>query len=383
MRPATALFLASLRHSHVIAAKCELLFPDNPDPVVVPVEAGSVTIDRTAQNRRHGQLQIPWSLKAGLDLGIDVRELTLGGYARVHRGLRYADGSSELMLLGTLRVESVSWQTLALSASLELTDRMAQVRDEPFTAPYPAAGKRPAQAAIEIVHAVFGDTIAYQAPYDPAALLGDVTYTGSRGDALSQLEQSYGAETYFDAAGDFVFAAKPSGDSDAVWAIDSGQTGVLIDAGESLDRTGIYNGVLVRGQGDADQPPVYALAVHDDPSSPVRWGGPFGRVALVADQTTVTTETEAAAAARSLLALRLKQTRSLALTSAPNPALEAGDTITVRLPDGRQERHLIDAVTIDLGAGAQQILTRTLFAPAHTGVLLGRHAWRHLNSVAA
>jgi len=365
MRPASTEFLAALRYSHVIASSVDLVWPGDTDAdaVSVPVESGTVTIDRTAQNRRSGQIRIPWSLQAGFDLGVDVRDLPLGGYALVRRGLRYADGSTELVLLGRLRVESVSWGTLEASAALELADRNAQIRDEPFTAPFAALGKSPAGAAVEIVQQVFGSTIAYHTPFDPAATLGDITWTGERTAALSQLEQSYGAETYFDANGDFVFAARPADDDPVVWTVDAGELGVMVDAKESLDRTGVYNGVLVKGQAQADLPPVSALATFDDPSSPIRWGGPFGHVAVLADSTTVTTTDEAQAAAESLLRLRLKQTRSLELTAAPNPALEAGDTITVVFPDGRTERHLIDATTISLATEAQAIVTRTQFAP--------------------
>ena len=365
MQPASADFLASLRYSHVIAASVELVFPGDTDAdaVAVPVEAGTVTIDRTAQNRRSGSVQIPWSLQVGFDLDVDVRDLPLGGYALVRRGLRYADGSTEEILLGRLRVESVNWGTLEASASLELADRMAQVRDEPFTAPYAALGKTPHGAAVELVQAVFGSTIAYSTPYTPAGTLGDITWTGERTEALSQLEQSYGAETYFDANGDIVFAAKPQDTDPVVWTVDAGELGVMVDARESLDRTGVYNGVVVKGQATADAPPVSALATFNDPASPIRWGGPFGHVAILADSTTVTTAAEAQAAADSLLRLRLKQTRSLELTSAPNPALEAGDTIQVVFPDGRSERHLIDATTISLATDAQAIVTRTQFAP--------------------
>lgn len=386
MRPASDQFLASLRLSHVIAAGCDLLFPGESTPVAVPVEAGSITIDRTAQNRRSGTIQIPWSLQAGADLGLDLRTLTLGGYALVRRGLRYANGSTELILLGTLRVESVTWNTLEASANLELSDRMAQVRDEPFTTPYTAKGKRPAAAAIEIVQGVFGATINYHTPYDPTDVIGDVIYSGPRVDALSQLEQGYGAETYFDAAGDFVFARKPGDAEPVVWAVDAGERGVMVDAGENLDRTGIYNGVLVKGQPVADQPPVSALATFDEASSPIRWGGPFGKIALLVDSSSVTTPEQAAQSAQALLRLRLKQTRQLDLTSAPNPALEAGDTITVSFPDGRDEQHLIDAVTIDLGTSAQRIATRSQAAPtadptaAPDRLFYGRAAWREVQA---
>ena len=159
MQPATDLFLAAVRQSHIVAAACRLVFPDG-QTADVPVETGQVTIDRTARHRRTGNLQIPWSLQVGADLGVDLRTLPLGGYAIVSRGIRYADGSVELIPLGRLRVESVTWDTLAASAALELADRMAQVADEPFTAPYAAVGKAPAVVAAEIIHAVFGDDAA-------------------------------------------------------------------------------------------------------------------------------------------------------------------------------------------------------------------------------
>jgi hypothetical protein len=380
MQTASTEFLESLRYSHVIASACELIFPGQTDAqaVSVPVEDGSVTIDRTAQNRRVGTVQIPWSLQTGETLGIDVRTLALGGYALVHRGLRYGDGSTELILLGRLRVESVTWDTLGATASLELADRGAQVADTPFTSPYAAAGVKPADAAAAIVNGVFGSAIQYLKPYQPPTAMGDVTFTGPRTDALSTLEQSYAAETYFNANGDFVFAAKPAGTDPVVWTIDSGVSGVMVDASESLDRTGIYNGVLVTGQGTADLAPVSALATYNDPTSPVRWGGPFGQVCMLADSTTATTQADAAATAQSLLNLNLKQTQQLTLTSAPNPALEAGDTIQVNYPDGRVEQHLIDQVVTSLHTDAQSILTRTLFAPTVAALHLGADAWQQV-----
>ena len=299
------------------------------------------------------------------------------------RGIRYADGSTELVQLGRLRVESVSWDTLDASASLELADRMSQVRDEPFTAPYAAAGKTHGQACVEIVQAVFGSTIAYHTPYAPTDVIADTIYTGARTDALSDLKQSVGAEVYFDALGDFVFAQAPGDTEPVVWTVDAGATGVMVNAQENLDRTGIYNGVLVSGQPDATQPPISALAIYDDASSPIRWGGPFGHVALLADSTTVQTVEQAASTAQSLLNLRLKQTRSVDLTIAPNPALEAGDTIQIEFPDGRTEAHLVDAVTTDLGTAAQQIVTRVHVTPSQAvrradRLFYGHQAWREL-----
>lgn len=388
MRPTTDTFDRLVRQSHVIAARCRLVFPGDTDldAVEVPVQGGQIRSDRTARNRRAGTVDIPWSLRNSADLGVDVRTLALGGYVLLERGVRYASGDTELILLGRLRVESVSWDTLEASASLELADRMAQVADEQFTAPYAAGGQAAAAAAVGIVTQVFGATIGYSTPYAPTDVMSDVYYSGSRTEALTALEQAVGGESYFDANGDFVFARRPTGDEPVVWTIDAGIEGTMVAARESLDRTGVYNGVLVQGQATADAPPITALATYDDPTSPIRWGGPFGRVALVSQSSSVQTIEQAAATAQSLLRLRLMQTRSLELTAAPNPALEAGDTVRIVFPDGRDEHHLLDAVQTDVGTGAQSIITRSQVQTAAVADLdvardrlfYGRQAWQEL-----
>lgn len=384
MRPVSDRFLATLRTSHLLFSSCSLEFPGDPVAVSVPIKGGHVTIDRTSQNRRAGQIEIPWSLREGETLGLDLRTLPLGGYATLWAGVRYGDGTGEQIKLGKLRVESVTWNTPEGVASLELADRMAQVRDEPFTVPLAVAGMRPAAAAVAVVTAVFGAAIAYLTPNDPAVTMGDTVFTDSRTEALTTLEQSANAESYFNADGDFVFDVV-AGEGAPVWTVDAGDQGVMIQAEESLDRTGVYNGVLVTGQDTATDQPVYGLATEDDPTSPIRWGGPFGHVALLASSQ-VGSAAEALANAQSLLGLRLKLTRVLTITAAPNPALEAGDIIRVVFPDGRTEQHLIDAVTVDLATAAQTIGTRAKYAPvllAETGgVGFGPFTWERGEAVA-
>lgn len=528
MRPVSPRFLASVRQSHQVVVNCDLIFPDG-SRVTVPVEGGEIAMDRTALIRRSGSVQIPWSLDAGADLGLDLRTLPLGGYAEVSRGIRYPDGTQEYARLGLLRVESVSWLTMEDRASIELADRMAQVRDEPFTVPYAVGGQRVALAAVAIVQQVFGGGISYQAVYNPGIFVSDAYYTGGKDDAVTKLAQSVGGEAYFDASGNFVFDGPPgavditrngnladesavvsglsttsdlvpgmtvyglglvgarrilavnsastitldgkantygykngqtragskgvseiSDTSDVmagmtvtglgipagtvvqsidgptaltlskastftgnpilyytapnpisleflgasgsltnpVWLIDTGERGVMLNADEALDRTGVYNGVLVEGQNTAADAPVSALVYDADPTSPTYWNGPFGHVVRIEQSAAVTSVTQAQQAAQSFLDHRLGLTRSLVLTTAPNPALEAGDVINVRFQDGRDERHVIDALHLDLGPeGSQSLTTRSVYTPAALsaqvprarrpiGVYTGRRAWR-------
>ena len=230
---------------------------------------------------------------------------------------------------------------------------MAQVVDEPFLTPWVPAGLKPSDAAVAAITEVFGSTIAYHVETDPASepAMVDTVFETDRAAAVGSLASSVGAEAYFDHLGDFVIRPRPSGEAGApVWRIDAGEGGALVGASESLDRSSIRNGVAVLGQAAADLPPIFALAVDDEPTSPTRWGGPFGKVAMLVSSTTVSTQAQADSTAASLLNLRLELARTLAVAGLPNPALEPGDLIEIAYADGRRELQRINSLTLGLRA---------------------------------
>ena len=59
MRTVSAQFLEAVRYSHMVTASCELHLSRQAEPVAVPVESGTVTIDRTAESRRTGHITDP------------------------------------------------------------------------------------------------------------------------------------------------------------------------------------------------------------------------------------------------------------------------------------------------------------------------------------
>lgn len=525
MRTVSPAFLEACRHSHRAVAAVDLYFPGNPTPVRVTPISGSVTSDRTAQIRSTGSISIPWTVEDATTLGLDVRKLPLGGYAVPWRGIGLPDGTEELAKLGYMRVEAVTWSTRESVATLELADRMAQIRDEPFEAPYVASGLRIANAAKAIVQSVF-PTVATIVRYDPAITLADVIYSGARIDALFELARSVGAETYFDEDGAWVFDVAAGGrsvtmngtltdgssvitglsstanlavgmtvigpgipayrriasinsasqvtlnapanilgtknsrteagsailtdvtDTDdlslgmavggvgipagskivalapaqvtmdklatatgyplvtyqvgpvqsltfaggsaayPVWDIDAGERGVLTDAGESLQRSSTYNGVLVTGQATAVTAQFSVLVVDSLTGSPTIWGGPFGKVLRVEASNAVQNAGQGTVMGEALLNEGLGLVRLLTLDAAPNPALEAGDTVRVVFGDGRIENHLIDAVACDLGTAAMRLATRTvsrpsagtLWASTATRSFAGKDVWPQLRA---
>jgi hypothetical protein len=508
MRAVSQSFLDALRTSHPIAAEVGLYFPDELElEVPVSVEAGTLTIDRTAQFRRVASVTIPWSLSSADALGLDIRLLPFGGHAELRAGI-----PGELVTLSSfMRVESVTWETTAQTATLELADRMAQVASEPFTLPFDTVGLRAAQAARQIVHDVFGDTITYRIEYDPPTVLLGVIFSGSRSQAVADLARAVGAEAYFDADGAFVFDVAAGGGQVATtgWLVDestvvtgipdtsgilvgmtvtglgipggrrvvsvdsatqvtlnarantfgvknsrtkagsnvleeitdtddlmpgmrvvgdfipggtvivgvteiskvvisnaatgdgyplvqyhgwqagygpegspsellfaggsgaypvytvaAGEAGTFVNANESLDRSPVFNGVFMTGQETPVTPAFAVLVVDDDPTSPTFWGGPFGKVVRLERSSSIQSPEQGTYASETLLNDALGLARSLAIRAAPNPALEAGDTIAVVFDDGRNEKHVCDVVRIDLKTGPLELATRSVFRPA-------------------
>jgi hypothetical protein len=395
MLPVSMRFLAALRQSHRVSAAAVILPPDGP-ALTAEVLGGSLRVDRNARVRRQATLQVAfdlelaaterrwgqpgafwgepgrtWGAVAAFELNLDgLRHLPFGGYVQLYRGIVYPDGTVERPLLATLRVDNVSWARSEGAATLELSDRMAQVQDEPFLSPWSAGGLTPSQACQQLVYDVFGDAISYTILTDPAAetALVDAVYDQDRAQAVDELAASVGAAAYFTANGDFMLAPvtlaateRRWGQPGAFWGepgrtwgsgaafeLDAGPTGTLVDVVENLDRAGVRNGVAVRGQAGADSPLIFALAVDDDPASPTRWGGPFGKVAMIVASTSVQTQEQADQAAATQLAQKLSLTRTVTVRGVPNPALVPDDTVEVCFPDGREELMLVTAVSLPL-----------------------------------
>jgi Domain of unknown function (DUF5047) len=386
-------FLAAIRETHTVAQRATLYRPSDPDtPIEARMIGGTLSCDVDARSRRQANLGVAFSL-ADPDTPDVVRELAFGGQAVIERGVAYADGTEELVQLGRFRIDAVSWDEIQGEATLNLSDRMAQVSDEPLLQPWTPAGLKPSDAAVAAVQDVFGTTIAYHVLTDPASesALVDTTFDEDRASAVGSLAASVGAEAFFDNLGDFVIRPRElAAGATPVWTLDAGEHGALVATQESLDRSSVKNGVALRGQPSAELPPLFSLAVDDDPASPTRWGGPFGKVALIASSSAVQTQAQADATAAGLLNLRLGLTRTLVLRGIPNPALEPGDLIGVVHPDERTEEQVVNSLALDLGVDGQlELGTKASYRPAalrlqpqRVRIYTGATAWRELATAA-
>jgi len=366
MQTVSSRFLAALRGAHAISLAASIYRPSAPTTAIpVSILGGNLTADIDAQVRRRAELEIAFSLADPVNVQI-IRELPFGGYCKIERGIRYADGSTERVQLGMFRVDAITWPELQGRATLTLSDRMAQIQDEALQVPYQASGQKPSDAIVALVQQVFGSSIAYHVSTTPASepTLADTVYDEDRGAAISDLGAAIGAGSYFDTLGDFVLAPIPAGTGTPVWTLDAGATGVLISALESLDRSSVRNGVSVRAQADVTTAPIYSLATDNDPASPTRWGGPFGKVPLIVSSQSIQSQAVADSTAAALLKLRLGLSRTLELHGVPNPALEGGDLLQIVHADGRSETAIVNSFEMGLDPASDiTVGTRTNWRP--------------------
>jgi hypothetical protein len=376
-------FQAAIRQAHTIAVSVSLFHPDDLATAIdVDVVGGTFTADRDARVRRQASVDIPFEMADPFTRSL-ARALPYGGYATVSRGVKFPDGDVELVQLGRFRVDAVSWGDFEGVCTLTLSDRMAQVQDEALVAPFAPLGLHPSDACVDLIEAVFGSSILYHVETSAASepVIGDAVYVDDRAAAVSDLAAA-NAWAFFDNLGDFVLRPRGNPEESDSW-LAANETGSLLDSEESLDRSNVRNGVLVRGQATADAPPVSALATHDDAASPLRWGGPFGHVPLIVDSQSVATTAAAQDLADSMLRLRLGLSRTVVLHAVPNPAIEPDDVIDVNFADGRFEQHLVNGITIGLGPQGVMDVTATsllaapvLAAPARLIGRAGHLAWQ-------
>ena len=183
---------------------------------------------------------------------------------------------------------------------------------------------------------------------DPTLITPFLVWSSERWTAAQDLATANGAQLFFAPDGSLTIQKVPSIASPVAWFVNAGADGVLITYSKAVTREETYNGVVAMGERADGVSPARAVALDTDPSSPTVWGGPFGKVPFFFTSPIITTPAGAQRAADGLLAIKRALGRSVSLTAIVNPALDAGDVIGVRLPDGTLERYLVDRLTVPL-----------------------------------
>jgi hypothetical protein len=351
MYPVSSTFLTTLATSHVMVARVDAFYNGQLVAANLPFSDGAVTVDRGSKTRRSLSLTVP-----------DPKYLprveadTLAPYGQqlvVSRGIRFTNGAEEWVPLGTFRINEPGGDELLGPVSVTGASMECAVIDDKFPSPMTTRGYG---GCVDAIEALIRQTLPSATivnltagARNPACAVATWDAGADRWDAVVQIALAMRAEIYVDAQNRFVIRDLPDLINGSVaWDIADGEGGNLISSARSMPRTGVYNAVVASGENAASgAAPVSGFAKDLEPTSPTRWGGPFGRVTKFISSALWTSAADCTAAAEYALFDATAPNVQTSLESLPNPALEGNDI--VRLSHvGRKERYLVQSLTVPL-----------------------------------
>ena len=190
-----------------------------------------------------------------------------------------------------------------------------------------------------------------------------LTWQDSRLDAVTELLSAWPAAGYVDPSGTLVVEpAEP-----ASWAADvtlTAANATVVKRTSAGSRAGRYNVVVARGesQSDVNAPAVWDYAVDDDHRSPTWVDGPQGELVRKFSSPLLTTRSQCQAAARTLLAASLVQSRTIPVECIPDPRIGVGTRVDYLNDAGALLRTVVVASELPLtpDGGAQSLTLGTV-----------------------
>lgn len=319
----------------------------------VPVFGGSVSANLTHRVTRSGDFTLSQEWWPGTDPAAPLTPYQT--VARIRAGIQYGDGSRELFDVITGRVGDVTRNNDG-SVTARIDDLAADVIGVRFEEPRNsdnvtilAEVRRLISEALP--EATFGsdDVTDAQTP--------KLTWDEDRGKALDDLASALGARWYALGNGDFVVRAFPYDVGTVVQTVQDGPGGLMVSGAPTISRDGAANSVTVIVERFDGGTPFTVTARDNSPTSPTRWGGPFGRVTKPIKVQTPLTIGQAQTYARAELNASIALSSKWSIAMVPDYTLEPGDTIRA-ISRGANEVQLIDSITYPLGPGTMGLNTR-------------------------
>lgn len=332
----------------------------------IAVSEGNIRVDLDGQVRRTGSITVA---DPRLVPTLSSTLSPLGTEVKVRQGIVYPNGEEELVPLGVFRLSETSWSALGKIPTIQLYDRSKMMADADIGNYYGRPGKLAKDVIIEILswfypkldlvpEAIFDNVVTdYRLPG------GHLFEQNSHWEAIDELAKNMGGRLYFDVDGFPRVRAlqelTPVSTPDLV--IDAG--GILVNADRTYSAEGLRNSITVVGAAMENGTIPRGTVSNTDPGSPLRYGGPYGKVCEVISDTSLTTNVQCLARAKVELSKYLGPSYSVDFSSVPNPALDVGDIIEFVFPDHSTEVHQVNTLDIPLGAGS--------FRGTSKGVYLG------------
>lgn len=335
-----------------------------PTGVSLRVTGGSIRVDEGSRVRRAGTV-VCADIDRMPDTADDLLSPTTADLL-VSVGHVYGEGDTEMVPVGMLRVLTPTMASLDGPLELRCADYFAVLADTRFPSAWvTTAGGSIAGEIAAMVHSVLPWVEVLDLTGSQAVTQSQV-WTGTIGDAVWSLATAMAAEAVFDPIGRLVLRPVPDGSATSVWVLDTHtETACVEDAARALDLTGVYNAVAVESS-DATLPaPVSAVVYQSD--GPLRWQSGFHRVRRFASPVLRTPEA-CQAAGLTILARSQIFAQQVEPTVTPNPALDAGDTVTLAIDGVPSGARVLSELTVSLDAGSARMAVKTRVGLSGVGV---------------
>jgi hypothetical protein len=245
-------FLDTIRSSHKIALEATV-YPPGGTPFDIPIEDGTVTVDRTAQVRRS------LSLVCG-DPSLYPRSTidllnVYGTEIIVKRGIEYADGSRELVQLGVFRVQDAQQDDPGGSIQITGFDRSQQIIDDRLLQPTRYDEQLGVDLIARLIRGTWPGALVNVTATDSDDTIKKHVVQQDRWAECLRVAQVLGAEVFADEQGNWVIQDVPRASDPPVYSVGAGPMGVLVSASNMVTREGAPSAVVVNGD---SSPTTYA-----------------------------------------------------------------------------------------------------------------------------
>jgi len=235
--------------------------------------------------------------------------------------------------------------------SLTASDRALYVQEAKFEVPTQPA----VTSSLAEIARLLNGIVPWLTPQEgvtDATVPGSITYSDDRMGALQSIADNLNADPIADPYGNITLFSRDW--ASPVWVIQGGEQGVLVSFTRQMTRNGVYNAAIVTGA-DASQggAPRVGRAYQSD-------GGPLSyrpgfRLPYFSSSPLMTNQSQVdKAAATTLARVTTQKTQVLTVTCTPNPAISAGDVVTIQAPRGQVDGR-IQQLTLPLKPARMQL----------------------------
>lgn len=367
MYPVSDDFLEALHHSHTSIVRCDLYRQGELIAEGIPVTSGQVTDDSQSIVRRRANLLLPPTEEVLAMLPSIAPEdgglWPLGNELKIRSGIRFSDGTEELVPLGMFRIARPFAQDGQDGAGLTIDgyDRGRTVSRSRFTSAYVIDQGTNYATAIK-------DLVQSRIPWLPESqyIFMSTNYVTPQlvftmdddpmGVAI-EMAGSIGAELFFDGDGRCILRPEPDPlYTPSTFSYEEGPDAILTSIGRDLDDEQAYNGVIVIGENTDLDEPIRAESWDTNPDSPTYYdplfpsASVYGAVPYFIRSQYIYSQAQADSAAAANLARVMGIIERVQFRAVNNPAHESGDVITVgRERVGATGTHILSSFVTSFG----------------------------------